>query len=108
MAGEKSTLPDEFVNRKRRGREQLEQSLARLGNLRVACDGGARSGVELAPAFGERSLDERRKLFHHVGGALDEARALADEIVGAAAAGIERRARHGENFAPLVERAGAR
>ena len=44
------------------------------------------------------------QLAHDVVDGLAEDRAIADQIIGAAAARIERRARHGEDIAALFER----
>src|SRR5581483_5547125 len=43
------------------------------------------------------------ELVEDVGGGLGEDGAVAEQVVGAAAARIERRARHGEHVAPLFE-----
>jgi len=66
--------------------------------------GGGGAGSKAGRCAAQRRRQIAFELRQHVVGAFGEMGAAADEIVGAAAARIERRARHGEDFAALLQR----
>jgi hypothetical protein len=101
--------PDDLVHRHRRGAEQLLDlaecfAVELLGGLRLI-GGCGRGDGRLIRLHG----------FHDLGGVLDQRGAVADQLVAALRARVERRAGHGHHLAPGLgggarghQRAGAR
>jgi hypothetical protein len=86
---------DQIVEQNRGWAEQTDDPLA------IISGGFGRQRVVVFLAQLKRPAHDRFDRLDHVGGFRDQGRTLLDQIIGARGAWIERRARHGEHFAPL-------
>jgi hypothetical protein len=101
-------LPDQFVNRYGDRSQQLFDLAASAIDLR--CDRRRVDLGEEIAGLGRRleGPDHAFQGLDHVLRAFHQHRALAQQVVTAARPGIERRARHGKDFAALLERVARR
>ena len=105
-------LADQFVNRERLRPErgQRRRSASGAGAARAARSRALRAGGRRPRhACGARrrwpaGSGSGARIAQHVGGALDQVRAVAQQLVGAAMARVERAARHRHHLAALLGR----